>query len=64
MTKHTESLRQAKCAAQSALEVLEVEARTIRAQLTAAERRARAARKTFEAARLAYLEAAEREVST
>lgn len=55
----TPDLHQAKIHAQAELERLEAEARAIRATLTTAERKAREARKAFEAARTAYLSAVE-----
>lgn len=52
-------LRTARDQARADWEALDTEARQIRAQLTEAERRARKARRVFERARLAYVEAAE-----
>jgi hypothetical protein len=54
-----EALRQARDTARAEWERLDSEARAIRATLTAAERRARAALRTFERARLNYVEAVE-----
>ncbi len=58
---NTHDLYQAKVKAQAELERLETEARAIRATLTEAERKARNARKAFEAARLAWVIATEGE---
>lgn len=54
-----EQLAQTKRTARDEWERLDAEARTIRAELTAAERRARVALRAFERARLDYVEAVE-----
>ncbi|MBV5276166.1 MAG: hypothetical protein JZU52_21860 [Lamprocystis purpurea] len=59
MNANLDALRQARDTARDAWERLDSEARTIRATLTTAERRARAALRTFERARLDYVEAVE-----
>ena len=59
MSTDLETLNRAKIAARDEWERLDAEARAIRATLTAAERRARAALREFERARLAYVEAVE-----
>ena len=58
-TQDIDHLAKAKRAAQADWERLDAEARAIRAQLTAAERKARAALRVFERARLDYLNAPE-----
>lgn len=59
MSDALDDLKAARDAARAEYERLDAEARAIRAQLTAAERKARHARKAFEAARLAWVEAME-----
>lgn len=60
MSPDLDTLNRAKIAARDEWERLDAEARAIRATLTAAERRARAALRKFEQARLIYVEAMDR----
>ncbi|MFB1487421.1 MULTISPECIES: hypothetical protein [unclassified Thiocapsa] len=59
MKPSIQTLKATRDQAQAEFERMEAAARMIRAELTAAERKARAARKAFEAARLAWVDAVE-----